>query len=104
MGREQQIPRCARNDKVYRSSISWPVQRSFVGSAWPRPSTPLPQDDIWGWEDSTATQDDSRGRAGTPVLHWGGNVVRFGLRAQLELSFGYLSRFGDGCYTRELWQ
>jgi hypothetical protein len=75
---------------------------AFLGQC--RPSTPLPQDDIWGWEDSTATQDDSRGRAGTPVLHWGGNVVRFGLRAQLELSFGYLSRFGDGCYTRELWQ
>jgi hypothetical protein len=66
--------------------------------------TPLPQDDIWGWEESAAAQDHSRGRAGTTVLYFGGNIAWFGLRAQMELSFGYLSRFGDGCYTRELWQ
>ena len=39
-----------------------------------------------------------------PSILWGGNVVWFGLWAQMELSFGYLSRLGDGCYTRELWQ
>jgi hypothetical protein len=93
---------------TYRTGIFWArwakVQRSFVGVPGLRPSTPLPQDDIWGWEQSAAAQDHSRGRAGTTVLYFGGNIAWFGLRAQMELSFGYLSRFGDGCYTRELWQ
>jgi hypothetical protein len=46
------------------------------------------------------TTRDGRGR---PSCIWG-NVRWFGLRAQMELSFGYLSRFRDGCYTRQLWQ
>jgi hypothetical protein len=60
--REQQIPRCARNDKVYRSGIFWPgaekCRAPSLGVLGLRPSTPLPQDDIWGWEDFTATWDD----------------------------------------------
>ena len=44
------------------------------------------------------TDDDSQmdGQA-KPVLHFGGNVERFDQLAQLELSFGYLSGFRDGC-------
>jgi hypothetical protein len=70
--REQEIPRCAPNDEDlaerYFLASCGNVQRSFVGSPRLRPSTPPPQDDIWGWEDSTATQDDSRGR---PSSIWG---------------------------------
>jgi hypothetical protein len=47
------------------------------------------------------TAGDARGRLSSIFLR--GNLGQFGQGAQLELSFGYLSRFGDGCYTRELW-
>jgi hypothetical protein len=30
--------------------------------------------------------------------------MRYGYRAQVEMTFGYLSEWGHGCYTRELWQ
>src|SRR5580704_7873594 len=95
--------------RTYRSGIFWPgvekCRDPSLGVPSLRPGTPLPQDDIWGREDSTATRNDSWGTGGDarpPFL--GGNIAWFGLRAQMELSFGYLSRFGDGCYTRELWQ
>jgi hypothetical protein len=62
--------------RTYRSGIFWSggakCRDPSVGVLVLRPSTPLPQDDIWGWEDPTATQDGSRGRAGTPSsIFWG---------------------------------
>jgi hypothetical protein len=38
------------------------------------------------------------------ALNSGVTSRRYGYRAQLEMSFGYLSGLGYGCYTRELWQ
>src|SRR5580704_13437228 len=80
--------------RTYRSGIFWPgvekCRDPSLGVPSLRPGTPLPQDDIWGWEDSAARRDDSRGRARTTVLHLGGNIGWFGLGAQMELSFGYL--------------
>ena len=38
------------------------------------------------------------------ILYAGVTSRRYGYWAQLEMSFGYVSGWGHGCYTRELWR